>query len=377
MKRRNKLWRKGIHSDLRTNRRGIFCDRKPTATPAESHAVSVRTILADSPDFSRLNLQALGKWPVGGKAIVAILRSDILKTPENSLRSRKQCSLRNLDFFHWNRPQTQPRPQTEEQAPQDRAKAVNRITRTVSPMGFFQHFFDKFSNQEQPSEGEPYAVGIPYESTDSPVENDMPSSFELLDEETVDSHLRIARYSDFYLTDAVRPSYDLQVIPREAYRHDTFRDEKAGCKIPVLMISASSEKLFDLFLDLLNPLGDHVDVVLETSHAGCGGAGETAKREHIDLPVLKSIFCEYEQTLMHDGCLGIAVLNPAIPLEVQLMSTNCSSCMASHSNPSNIFCSNTGSNLINRFNSSPRESMSMLRKKNMQIVLNCSAITWA
>ena len=184
-------------------------------------------------------------------------------------------------------------------------------------MGFFQHFFDKFSGQEQPSEGEPYAVGIPYESTDSPVENDMPSSFELLDEETVDSHLRIARYSDFYLTDAVRPSYDLQVIPREAYRHDTFRDEKAGCKIPVLMISASSEKLFDLFLDLLNPLGDHVDVVLETSHAGCGGAGETAKREHIDLPVLKSIFCEYEQTLMHDGCLGIAVLNPAIPLEVQ------------------------------------------------------------
>ena len=184
-------------------------------------------------------------------------------------------------------------------------------------MGFFQDFFDKFSGQEQPSEGEPYAVDIPYETTGSPVENGMPSSFELLDEETVDSHLRISRYSDFHLTDAVRPSYDLQVIPREAYRRDTFHDEKAGCKIPVLMISASSEKLFDLFLDLLNPLGDHVDVVLETSHAGCGGPGGTAQREHIDLPVLKSILCDYEQTLTHDGCLGIAVLNPAIPLEVQ------------------------------------------------------------
>ena len=83
------------------------------------------------------------------------------------------------------------------------------------------------------------------------------------------------------------------------------------------MISASCEKLFDLFLDLLDPLGDQVDVVLETSHAGSDGGQASAQREHIDLPVLKSILCDYEDPLMNDGCLGIAVLNPAVPLEVQ------------------------------------------------------------
>ena len=35
------------------------------------------------------------------------------------------------------------------------------------------------------------------------------------------------------------------------------------------------------------------------------------------MPVLKSILYEYEELLTHDGCTGIAVLNPRVPLEVQ------------------------------------------------------------
>ncbi len=188
-------------------------------------------------------------------------------------------------------------------------------------MGFFHNFFDKFSGKQQSTEQSiesiPFTQDNACETANEQSGQSVPSSFELLDEEAVDSHLRISQYRDFHLTDAVRPSYDLQVIPQEAYRHDTFRDEKAGREIPVLMISASAEKLFDLFLDLLNPLGDHVDVVLDSSHAGCGNAEGNTQREQIDLPVLKSILCDYEETLTHDGCLGIAVLNPAIPLEVQ------------------------------------------------------------
>ncbi len=174
-------------------------------------------------------------------------------------------------------------------------------------MGFLQNFFHKvFPEQSEITPSMPAAQ--------------ISSSFELLDEETVESHLRIARYSDFLLTDAVRPSYDLQVIPRQAYRHDTFRenrDKSSSTEIPVLMISASAERLFDLFLDLLTPLGEHVDVVLETSHAGptCGSCSK--QREHIDIPVLKSILCDYEEMLVNDGCLGVAVLNGNIPLEVQ------------------------------------------------------------
>ena len=188
-------------------------------------------------------------------------------------------------------------------------------------MGFFQNFFDKFSGQHETQDGGQSQDEMPWDFPDAMAENniddDTGNSFAMLDDDAVDSHLRISRYSEFQLTDAVRPSYDLQVIPREAYRHDTFRDEKTNCEIPVLMVAASSEKLFDLFLDLLTPLGDQVDVVLESSHAGCGESNGNAQREQIDLPVLKSILCEYEQTLMHDGCLGIAVLNSSVPLEVQ------------------------------------------------------------
>ena len=189
----------------------------------------------------------------------------------------------------------------------------------MQAMGFFQNFFDKFSGRQTSRNIDAMNLDIPWDLPEkSPETSDsIGSSFDLLDDDTVDSHLRISRYRDFQLTDAVRPSYDLQVIPQEAYRHDTFRDQKTNSEIPVLMVSASSEKLFDLFLDLLSPLGEQVDVVLDSSHAGCGDGNGNAHREQIDLPVLKSILCEYETTLMHDGCLGIAVLNPSVPLEVQ------------------------------------------------------------
>jgi hypothetical protein len=33
--------------------------------------------------------------------------------------------------------------------------------------------------------------------------------------------------------------------------------------------------------------------------------------------VLKSTLCDFEHLLLNDGCAGVAVLNPRIPLEVQ------------------------------------------------------------
>ncbi len=143
------------------------------------------------------------------------------------------------------------------------------------------------------------------------------SSFRDLDDDALEAHLGIARYGGFTLTDAVRPSYDLQIVPRAGYRFDSYVDQQTGVTIPVLMAAASREKLFDLFLDLLDPLGHEVDVVLETSHAKAGRGHDDLYREHMDLPVLKSVLCDYESLLLDDGCLGIAALNPGIPLEVQ------------------------------------------------------------
>lgn len=143
-----------------------------------------------------------------------------------------------------------------------------------------------------------------------------PSSFENLSEEQLETHLRISRYGRFRLTDAVRPSYDLQITPTAGYRHDAYHDRDSGIKIPVLMASVSRESLLDVFFELLEPLGGQVDVVLETSHDRRGGHSDLY-REDIDLPILKSVLYDFEDVLLDDGCTGLAVLNPRIPLEVQ------------------------------------------------------------
>jgi hypothetical protein len=164
-------------------------------------------------------------------------------------------------------------------------------------MGFLKRFFKNV-----------FRDGHPHTAT---------SSFENLSEEQLEAHMKIARYGNFLLTEAIRPSFDLQVVPAAGYRHDVYRDKETGVDIPVVMASASREKLFDIFLDLLDPLGDEVDVVLETSHDRASRGHDDLYREHIDLPVLKSTLCDYEDLLLDDGCTGVAVLNPGIPLEVQ------------------------------------------------------------
>ena len=143
------------------------------------------------------------------------------------------------------------------------------------------------------------------------------SSFERLSEDELEAHLGVSRYGDFLLTDAIRPSYDLQVVPAQGYRHDSYRDEETHSVVPVLMASISNERLFDVFMDLLDPLGSVVDVVLETSHNRERRGHQDLYREQIDVPVLKSILWEFEDMLTNDGCTGIAVLNPGIPREVQ------------------------------------------------------------
>jgi len=143
------------------------------------------------------------------------------------------------------------------------------------------------------------------------------SSFSELSDDQLETHLKIARYGNFELTEAVRPSYDLQVVPRTGYRHDTYSDGETGIAIPVLMASASREQIIDLFVDLLDPLGADVDVVLETSHHTQGDGHEDYYRESIELPILKSVLYDFEDMFIDDGCTGVAVLNPRIPMEVQ------------------------------------------------------------
>ena len=142
------------------------------------------------------------------------------------------------------------------------------------------------------------------------------TSFGALTDAELEAHLEVSCYGVFELTDAIRPSVDLQVIPRQGYRHDVYVDPTTRAKVPVVMAAATRERLFDLFIDMIDTLGPVVDVVLETSHYYTGGH-QDYYREHIDMPVLKSILYDFEEMLMNDGCTGIAVLNPKRQQEVQ------------------------------------------------------------
>ncbi len=143
------------------------------------------------------------------------------------------------------------------------------------------------------------------------------SSFKGISEQQLEEHLNIARYGSFVLTDAVRPSFDLAVVPSAGWRRDTYRDKETGIDVPVIMASQTRERLFELFIDLLTPLGEEVDVVLETSHSTKQGCHDDLYREQIDLPILKSLLYDFEDSILNDGCMGIAVLNPRVPMEIQ------------------------------------------------------------
>lgn len=143
------------------------------------------------------------------------------------------------------------------------------------------------------------------------------SAFDSASPRQLEEHLKIARYGSFLLTDAVRPSIDLQVVPSAGWRRDTYKDPETGIKIPVIMAAETRERLFDLFIDLLEPLGHEVDVVLETSHDEDLDGHLDLYREEVELPILKSLLYDYEDLITNDGCTGIAVLNPRCPMEIQ------------------------------------------------------------
>jgi len=131
------------------------------------------------------------------------------------------------------------------------------------------------------------------------------------------AHLSTDRYDDFTLTGAVRPGPDVPVRPREGFRVEVYRDRGAKLRMPLLSATVSAERLFDTFLALLEPLGGVVHVVLESSHGAGADRHTDLRRNHIDLPVLLSHFCEFEDLLLNDGCTGVAVMSARRPVEVQ------------------------------------------------------------
>jgi hypothetical protein len=143
-------------------------------------------------------------------------------------------------------------------------------------------------------------------------------TFSRISDEELEAHLHVSKYGDFELSDAVRPSYDLEVVPSAGFRHDVYRDDENRANVPVLMAAVGRDRMMESFMALIERLGDVVDVVLETSHSNNSNGHTDLYREYIDMPILQSTLWDFEDLLTNDGCTGIAVLNASIPQEVQL-----------------------------------------------------------
>jgi len=137
------------------------------------------------------------------------------------------------------------------------------------------------------------------------------------DQVALEAHMARSRYGRFTLTEAIRPGWQLDIVPRAGYRHDAYVDPQSGARLPAVVAAVSAEHLFETFLELLEPLGDELDVVLESSHEDLVGVREFS-REGVERLVLESLLWEFDDLLLNDGCTGIAVMHPEQSLEVQL-----------------------------------------------------------
>jgi len=103
----------------------------------------------------------------------------------------------------------------------------------------------------------------------------------------------------------------------EGYRIERYRNPVNRERMPLLVAAVSSDHVFDVFIDLLKPVGEVVHVVLETSHDAVADEHDDVTRAEIDMPVAASHFCDHEDLLTNDGCTGVAVIAVGRPVEVQ------------------------------------------------------------
>lgn len=136
---------------------------------------------------------------------------------------------------------------------------------------------------------------------------------------SVSQHPTTGCYNGFQLTSAIRPAPGRPILPREGYRITDYRNPQNGPQIPMLAAAVSRDRLFDVFIELLEHVGDTADVVLESHHERRNENDRPRHfvREYIDIPVLQSYCYEYQEVILDDGCFGLAIVDPKLPCEIQ------------------------------------------------------------
>ncbi len=115
-------------------------------------------------------------------------------------------------------------------------------------------------------------------------------------------HMRIKRYGSFLLTDAIRPSYEVDVKPQEGF---TLRSKNwHGSQ---LIAAVSAEKLVDVLESLLETMDSHVDFYVFSFHMTGSENPRVWTKTELDRTLALSFFHDHIDLFLNDGCLSIAV----------------------------------------------------------------------
>ena len=135
-------------------------------------------------------------------------------------------------------------------------------------------------------------------------------------DEMIQEAMNNRTFGDFTLTPAVVFFKDGDVIPSEGYKIEK-RVMPDGHIRSRIVVSASAEKVLDIFDEFVALLGDSCSVVLEDFRTDNG--------DHIDhfayykdTFVARSILLDFEDLLLTDGFVGLTIWSEAAQAEVQL-----------------------------------------------------------
>ena len=137
------------------------------------------------------------------------------------------------------------------------------------------------------------------------------TSFDDLNQDQLDAHLQVGRYGSFsphrrrppLLRAGGRPS-------RRAIAATCTAIPRLGTPCPSWRRRSPPSGSLTCLMDLLTPLGDEVDVVMESSHESEPGVHADLYREHMDTVILKSTLYDFESLLLNDGCTGSGCSQP-------------------------------------------------------------------
>ena len=125
------------------------------------------------------------------------------------------------------------------------------------------------------------------------------------------------KFGEFTLAPAVVFFKDGDVVPSKGYKIDKLPTSNGITPPFRLLISASAEDLLDIFDDFIALLGESCSVVVEDFKTKTG--------DHVDYFafyketfVVRSILLDFEDLLLNDGFVGLAIWNEMTQAEVQL-----------------------------------------------------------